>query len=291
MEATDPWKDKYGYDIPRCHHINQTGARCNAAPITGDHFCPCHHPDYQPEPEAQHTGGPNHRGPKPAPLIPPNLPRISLEKPEDAGALFEETINFVRTGEMDLRVASTLGYLTMGWMQSFQLRYRVAREAVQDHDKAADRVEKAAEKAAKKSAEEAAKAAEESTDPSTRGFLTHDKYGRKHRFTPELVFTTYGPDGGTEVYRGTRDGLEFVSSTAKHPPILRTKNGPPPRCDQPGEAKTQNGDVQAHNFKHATAPPSSEPPAKALYQGTASSGCEKRSLGVKTCQGTVSTVP
>src|SRR5215510_11615778 len=106
-ELKDPWKDKYGYDIPRCSHISSTGARCNAAPQTGQHFCYFHDPDKQEERlESQRAGGRNRRRPEPPLVIPPGLPRLSLQTPTDIAALFEETINFVRTGEMDLRVAS-----------------------------------------------------------------------------------------------------------------------------------------------------------------------------------------
>jgi hypothetical protein len=74
-------KDKYGYEIPRCHHVNPiTGDDCNAAPMTGEHYCYVHNPRVAPErEEAQRRGGQNRRQPEPPPRIPANLPYVKLE--------------------------------------------------------------------------------------------------------------------------------------------------------------------------------------------------------------------
>src|SRR5262249_4296319 len=146
---------------------------------------------------------------------PVGLPRISLQTPADAGALFEETINFVRTGQMDLRVAHTIGYLTNGWLYSFQLRYRVVREAVQDEAKTAEK-EARKEAQAAQAAKKAAAAAE-----SANGSVCRDRYGRKMKTLEgtEVRYRYYGENGGVDTYRITRNGMEFVSSTRKYPPF------------------------------------------------------------------------
>jgi hypothetical protein len=264
METTkDPWKDKYGYDIPRCCYV-KAGDRCKEPPITGDHFCPSHHPDYKgtdpkrrcqyinpitadgcesppqigksfcyshdPEKcderrEAQSKGGRNRRQPEPPPVIPLGLPHISLQTPRDAAALYEETINFVRTGEMDRRIASLLGYLTMGWLHSFQVGFRTDRQVIQDEERAAERAEKKAEReeaqaakaqkeAEKATEKEAAAAAEAAEKEKPQGWFFRNKYGQKRHITEvTMTLTTYGPDARTEVYRAVPTGLELVSTT------------------------------------------------------------------------------
>jgi hypothetical protein len=215
METTqtkDPWKDKYGYDIPRCRYISLIGAQCEAAPITGDHFCPEHHPAEQAKRyDAYRNSSRNLR--REAPLVVPvGLPRITLQTPEDAGALFVETINFVRTGEMDYRVASTLGYLTMGWLHSIEVGFRIGRQVVLDDAKAAEKAEKKqAQAAAQKEAQPAAEQAPEEAEPKPREH--RDTHGPKPRFTDYNVSNTNGENARTQLDRTCPPGSEFVSAT------------------------------------------------------------------------------
>ena len=143
METTqtkDPWKDKYGYDIPRCRYISLIGEQCAAAPITGDHFCPDHHPAEQAKRyEAFRSGGFNRRQPEPPPRIPPNLPRITMRTHSDVLYFYEDTINHVRQGEMDVRVANCLGNLAMGALATINSTIRAERWAMLDAQRAAER--------------------------------------------------------------------------------------------------------------------------------------------------------
>jgi hypothetical protein len=192
---------KHKYTNPRCHYVNPiNGDTCDAPAQPGTTRCFYHDPaQLEKRQQPQPNGGRNRRQPEPPPLIPPGLPRISLRTPGDAGALFEETINFVRTGEMDLRVASTIGYLTMGWLSSFQASFRFVRQIAQDDEKAtekaaqkevrktAEAVEKATEKATEKEAAAREKTAEKTqkeagaTSP-VKGFLLRGRYGSRPRF-------------------------------------------------------------------------------------------------------------
>lgn len=137
---TDFPKDKYGYEVPRCHYVNLTnGDTCNAPPMTGEHYCFFHHPEQQAKrEEASRNGGRNRRQPEPQPLIPPNLPRISLKTRADLAALYEETINHVRQGQMGLNVASTIGYLAMGLLCTLEADDRAEHRAAQAAEKAAE---------------------------------------------------------------------------------------------------------------------------------------------------------
>ena len=38
-------KDKYGYELPRCHYVSPINSEhCKDVPMTGEHFCPAHNP-------------------------------------------------------------------------------------------------------------------------------------------------------------------------------------------------------------------------------------------------------
>src|SRR5262249_3215263 len=147
-------QDKYGYDIPRCHYLDPTtGERCPAPPQTGTHLCFHHDPVAQAKRyEAARKAG-RHRQREAPLVVPVGLPRIALETPADVAALYEETINFVRTGEMDHRVASTIGYLAMGWLQAFQTQFRAERQVILDREEAQEKAR--AEQRAEAKAQEA----------------------------------------------------------------------------------------------------------------------------------------
>ena len=45
MQTKEYPKDKYGYEIPRCHYASPiNGEDCPDVPMTGEHFCPAHNP-------------------------------------------------------------------------------------------------------------------------------------------------------------------------------------------------------------------------------------------------------
>jgi len=139
MQTKEYPRDKYGYEIPRCHYVSPiNGEDCNDVPMTGEHFCPSHNRRLEAEirlaaegrlavggagaypgepgaePWRQRAGGSNRRQPEPPPRIPPNLPRVTVRTHSDVLYFYEDTINHVRQGEMDVRVANCLGNLAMG---------------------------------------------------------------------------------------------------------------------------------------------------------------------------------
>ena len=129
----------------RCHQVSSTGSHCNAPPMTGEHFFFSHNPRMAAEREAaQRAGGRNRRQPDPPPRIPPNLPYVKLESRAHIQLVYEVTMNYVLKGEMDLRVANTIGYLAMGALATIDSQARADRQAAQDVAKAAAQ---AAEKA------------------------------------------------------------------------------------------------------------------------------------------------
>jgi hypothetical protein len=123
---------------------------------------------------------------------------------------------------MDRRIASLLGYLTMGWLHSFQVAFRTDRQVALDEERAVEKIEKKAEKEeakaakAQKETETAAEkeAAEAAQKEKPQGWFFRNKYGQKRHITEvTMTLTTYGPDARTEVYRAVPTGLELVSTT------------------------------------------------------------------------------
>ena len=53
----------------------------------------------------------NHRGGQAVKKNPHHLPALSLQQPTEVVVLLADTINRVRSGELDLRVANCIGYL------------------------------------------------------------------------------------------------------------------------------------------------------------------------------------
>jgi flagellar biosynthesis GTPase FlhF len=178
MQTKEYPRDKYGYEIPRCHYVSPiNGEDCNDVPMTGEHFCPSHNRRLEAEirlaaegrlavggagaypgepgaePWRQRAGGSNRRQPEPPPRIPPNLPRVTVRTHSDVLYFYEDTINHVRQGEMDVRVANCLGNLAMGALATINSTIRAERWAMLDAQRAAEKAERRA--AGKKARQEA----------------------------------------------------------------------------------------------------------------------------------------
>src|SRR5712692_9432419 len=127
----------------RCCHQNTNGTHCQAHPQRGSQYCFFHDPDpaaQQKTAEARRAGGViRSRGieAEAAPLLPPNLPLLSLKTPAAVAGLYEETINQVRQGQIDLRVANTIGYLATMLLTALEATARVERRKEEAEDAAA----------------------------------------------------------------------------------------------------------------------------------------------------------
>lgn len=100
----------------KCMSRKKEGARCRADAQPGKDICIFHDPAKADDGRlARRTGGVNRS--RPAAVLPPNTPNHSLSRAADVSSLLADSINHVRRGELDPRIATTIGYLA-----SIQLR-------------------------------------------------------------------------------------------------------------------------------------------------------------------------
>jgi hypothetical protein len=129
MKMPQLFKTNPGQQPHGCCHKTKNGSDCKATLKTGKHYCFFHDPDpalQQKRAQARREGAAV-RNQKP--LLPPNLPLISLQTASDVTAMLGETVNLVRQGQIDLRTANTLGYLSNMMFNGMKLDLRAEREA------------------------------------------------------------------------------------------------------------------------------------------------------------------
>jgi len=91
-----------------CQARKPDGASCQAAALPGSDFCFFHDPDRADERrDAQSFGGSRNR----MKTLSADAPDVKIESCQDVVRLISETINQVRRGDLDPRVANAIGYL------------------------------------------------------------------------------------------------------------------------------------------------------------------------------------
>jgi hypothetical protein len=91
-----------------CVATKHNGKACNAAALPGSHFCFFHDPTKAAaRRKAQSAGGLANR----MATLPADAPDVKVEDGADVVKLLGATINQVRRGEIDPRVANAVGYL------------------------------------------------------------------------------------------------------------------------------------------------------------------------------------
>ena len=91
-----------------CKYIKDDGKQCGAYAMAGAEYCYLHNPAISDEEKklTQTRGGEAR-----ALMVDEPLPSMSLDTPQDAVLLLADTINRVRAGTLDPRIANTIGYL------------------------------------------------------------------------------------------------------------------------------------------------------------------------------------
>ena len=91
----------------KCKFTKPDGKKCQAWAMTGKDFCFSHDPDKKQERSLACSKG----GMTPKKNLHP-LPKVKLKEQKDVARLLAKTINEVRTGEIELKVATCIGYLS-----------------------------------------------------------------------------------------------------------------------------------------------------------------------------------
>lgn len=102
----------------QCKHQKESGEQCGGNAMTGADYCYTHNPEISQEEkrEAKAKGGSNRAvGLKKA------LPELQIKKMPDVALLLVDTIQRVRAGEMDIRVANCLGVLSGQLMKALEI--------------------------------------------------------------------------------------------------------------------------------------------------------------------------
>jgi len=93
----------------QCRHKKRDGRKCQANAIARSEFCFFHDPEQRSERlKAQRAGGLRNKGA----ALPPDTPDCDLKSVGDVVTLLGTTINQVRRGQLDPRVANSVGYLS-----------------------------------------------------------------------------------------------------------------------------------------------------------------------------------
>lgn len=102
----------------QCSFIKPNGTQCNANAMSGLEYCYTHNPDISDEEkrEAKQRGGQAR-----ALTIANPLPALPITEPNDAVLLIVDTINRVRSGELDIKTANCLGFLTDKLLKAFEV--------------------------------------------------------------------------------------------------------------------------------------------------------------------------
>ena len=94
--------------LTQCEYIKDSGERCRGRKIGGGPFCFAHEPSVADKrTEARSKGGKSTR----RKALPPETSNVALRTVSDVEGLLSDTISTVRRGELDPKIANSVGYL------------------------------------------------------------------------------------------------------------------------------------------------------------------------------------
>ena len=97
-------------EAKKCEHKKPNGQRCRANALANDRCCFFHSPTKNQERRQARQAGGVSRSQKTT-VLPPDTAARRLQSPTDVCCLLGDTINQVRCGLMDSRIATAVGYL------------------------------------------------------------------------------------------------------------------------------------------------------------------------------------
>jgi len=102
----------------QCSFTKDNEEQCQANAMSGSKFCYFHNPDITDEQKKQtQTRGGQAR----ALIISEPLPALPIKEPNDAVLLIIDTINRVRAGQIDIKTANCLGFLSDKLLRAFEV--------------------------------------------------------------------------------------------------------------------------------------------------------------------------
>lgn len=115
------WKDGKAESMKeekrQCEAVKGDGIRCQAAALPDSGFCFFHDPARAEERKAAQTLGGSQGKAK---TIPDAAPDVEIENCQDIVRLLVQTINQVRKGTLDPKVANSVGYLSNIALKAFE---------------------------------------------------------------------------------------------------------------------------------------------------------------------------
>jgi hypothetical protein len=95
----------------QCERLKKDGTRCRAQALPGKSLCCFHDPELAAKRAEGRKRGGQARS-KPAVVLPPDTPELPLRTVADVITALGLTINQTRKGELDVKVANAVGYLS-----------------------------------------------------------------------------------------------------------------------------------------------------------------------------------
>jgi hypothetical protein len=103
--------------MPHCKQTKEDGTPCQTNAMAGSDYCFFHDPAKAAEREAaQRAGGSVGK----TAVLPPDTPDVPLASVADVIALLGRTVNQVRRGQIDPKVANAIGYLTATLLRALE---------------------------------------------------------------------------------------------------------------------------------------------------------------------------
>jgi hypothetical protein len=101
-----------------CKAIATSGDPCQARSMQGEEYCYLHNPAISEEEkhDARSRGGKENQI-----IVKTPLPPLKIASPKDVISFLEETINGVRSGEIDVKIANCLGFLTDKLLKAYEV--------------------------------------------------------------------------------------------------------------------------------------------------------------------------
>lgn len=106
--------------VMKCVFEKTNGSACEANAMAGSQYCFHHNPAISAKVKklAQAKGGQANKI-----MVKEPLPPLKIGASKDIVLLLEDTIARVRSGEMDLKIATTIGYLSGHLIKAFEVSY------------------------------------------------------------------------------------------------------------------------------------------------------------------------